>query len=293
MDTSLVPVAPADWPALAGPLFEWNRRPDGGVHCLHAEQGDDLEAHRAELAALPTGEAAFWTLPGAEGPVGVVGCEIDAALQRAWLRGPLVAQREVLATLLPLIGPALEAALPGIRQFDGFTAADGPWLNEWYAAAGFEAMELHRLLQADTSRMPMPAGVQRAGRDDIAAAAALHLALFPSPYLGEAEFVHALDASDRVLFVARGGDGAPLGYLHAEDRPLQQEAYVDYLGVHPAQRGRGFGRALLQAALAWAAERGRPRIALTVREDRRSAINLYRGAGFEEIRTGRHWRRRV
>lgn len=295
MDSALIRVAPAGWPSLARALFDWNRRPEGGVHCLHAQQGDDLAAHDAELAALPHDAAAFWMLADGNEPVAVFGCEIDASLGRAWLRGPLVRERAVLERLLPLAVPTLAAALPGVRQLDAFAAADGPWLNEWYAAVGFEALQLHRVLQVELAGRSLPpaAAVQPATPDDIAAVTALHEQLFAPAYLGEADFVRALAAGDRVLFVVRGADGAACGYLHAEDRPLQHEVYVDYLGVQPAQRGRGLGRALLQSALHWAAQRGRPQVALTVREDRQRALSLYLDAGFVEISAGRHWRRLI
>lgn len=293
MGTTLVRVAPQDWPSLARPLFDWNRRPGGGVHCLHADQGADLAAHQAELAALPSDEAAFWMLADGNQPVAVFGCEVDAGLGRAWLRGPLVKDRAVLERLLPLVVPTLAAALPDVRQLDAFAAADGPWLNDWYAAAGFDAQELHRVLQAGLAGRSIPpaAAVQPASMADIAAVTTLHEQLFAPAYLGEADFVRALAAGDRVLFVVRSADGTACGYLHAEDRPPQHEVYVDYLGVQPARRGRGLGRALLQAALHWAAQRGRPQVALTVREDRQRALNLYLDAGFVEISAGRHWRR--
>lgn len=293
MNGSLARVAPSDWVALAPWLFAWNRRP-GGVHCLHADQGDDLATHTAELAALAPDAGAFWTLDEGAGAVAVFGCEIDAALGRAWLRGPLVEDRAVLDRLLPLFGATLATGLPGIRQVDAFAAADGPWLNAWYAAAGFQAQQLHRVLQADLvalpGRPPRPDGVQPALPDDIAAVTTLHEALFAAAYLRESDFVHALNAPDRVLLVVRDEAGVPLGYLHAEDRPAQHEVYVDYLGVQPERRGRGFGRALLQAALHWAARRGRRQVALTVREDRQRALDLYLAAGFVEVSAGRHWR---
>lgn len=293
MGAVLERVAPADWPALAPWLFAWNRRFGGGVHCLHADQGDDPEAHRAELAALAPDEGAFWTLAEGGRPVAVFGCEIDAALGRAWLRGPLVADPALLDRLLPVLVPTLAANLPGIRQVDAFAAEAGPWLNTWYAAAGFEAQQLHRVLQADLagrpSTMPPPV-VQPARAEDIAAVATLHEVLFAPAYLGEADFVRALTAPDRALFVVRDETGVPLGYLHAEDRPAQHEVYVDYLGVQAERRGRGLGRALLKAALHWAAQRGRRQVALTVREDRQRALSLYLDAGFVEVSAGRHWR---
>ena len=48
---------------------------------------------------------------------------------------------------------------------------------------------------------------------------------------------------------------------------------------------------LLGGAAQWGVDRGRSGIALTVREDRPVAIELYRRSGFVEMSRGRHWRR--
>ena len=85
-------VPPEAWSDLAPLLFAWNRRADGRVRCLHADQGRDLEAHAAELAALAPDDAAFWLCSDAGGPVGVIGCEIDRVAGRAWLRASALAR---------------------------------------------------------------------------------------------------------------------------------------------------------------------------------------------------------
>jgi ribosomal-protein-alanine N-acetyltransferase len=294
MNFALVPVPPGDWPALAELVHRCNRRADGGVRCLHAAQGADVASHAAELAGLRPEEAAFWAITEGDRRVGVVGCEIDAALARAWVRGPLAVEPRVLEAITPLVGPALEAALPAIRCFDAFPSADDAGLNAWYAAAGYAPLELHTVLRAtiaDATGQPRP--VRRATPPDLPALSALHQSLFPSAYIGEADFHRAMDtAADCVLFVADGGDDQPpAGYLFAQDHPHDEEAYVDYLGVVASHRGRGLGRALLDAAAGWGAQRGRGHLALTVREDRRTALELYRRAGFAEISAGRHWRK--
>ena len=90
-DTQIEHVAHDDWPALARFIHRHNRRADGSVRCLHAAQGDSVTALAHELAALPADEAAFWQVRDPGGAIdGIVGCEFDAALRRAWLRGPLV-----------------------------------------------------------------------------------------------------------------------------------------------------------------------------------------------------------
>lgn len=292
MNESLISVPSAEWPGLARFIVDNNRRPGGAVHCLHAAHGDGVASHAAELAALPAGEAAFWVLRDGAAMVGLVGCEFDPALRRAWMRGPLCSRAQLLDAMLPLVATTLEAALPEIDCFDAFPAADSEVLNAWYGAAGYTPLQLHRELRATiVMRANSAAVVRRATAGDVPAALALHEALFPSPYLGAADFHRAVDGSDCALWVA-GNDGAsPAGYLYVQDDAAQQRTYVDYLGVAPSQRGRGLGRALLDAAAAWGAQHGRSEIALIVREDRDAALGLYRQAGFVEVSAGRHWRK--
>ncbi|EJW21019.1 hypothetical protein IMCC14465_08150 [alpha proteobacterium IMCC14465] len=54
--------------------------------------------------------------------------------------------------------------------------------------------------------------------------------------------------------------------------------------IQPDQRGKGWGVALLKAAMLYAFEKGASRMLLEVAPDREAALGLYRRAGF--IRTG-------
>jgi len=295
MPVLLQRLPPAEWPALAALILECNRRPDGGVRCLHSAQGADLASHAAELAGLPADEAAFWAITEGGARVGVLGCEFDPALRRAWLRGPLAVEQRVLDELLPLAGPTLEAALPDLRQFDAFPAAGDEALNAWYAAAGYLPLLIHTVLRAPIVPRPDSAGrVRRAVPSDLAAVGALHQSLFPVGYLRESDFRDAVEPdADRALFVAVDENDVPVGYLYVNDNDAEQEAYVDYLGVAESQRGRGLGRALLDASFGWGTLHGRRHVALTVSEERQGALALYRHAGFAEVSVGRHWRKVV
>ena len=59
--------------------------------------------------------------------------------------------------------------------------------------------------------------------------------------------------------------------------------YVTQLSVAEDARGRGAGRALLEAAAAWARERGCASIELGVYEFNESALALYRSLGYETL----------
>jgi len=294
MGICFVRLPPPEWPAIAEFIFDCNRRPGGGVHCLHAANGVNVASHAAELAALSPAEAAFWVIRKGAQRVGIVGCEFDPALERAWVRGPLVIDHHLLEDVLHTVGPTIESALPEIKQFDAFPAADDATLNAWYAAAGYAPLQLHTVMRAEIgSLLDDPTTVRRATASDLPAVSNLHQHLFPSAYIGDADFERATGDVDCALLVASGNDAGPVGYLYVQDAPSEEEAYVDYLGVTESHRGRGLGRALLDAAANWGAQHGRRHLALTVREDRSTALSLYRHAGFVEVSSGRHWRKLV
>jgi ribosomal protein S18 acetylase RimI-like enzyme len=83
-----------------------------------------------------------------------------------------------------------------------------------------------------------------------------------------------------VLFA---GDG-PDGFAELRFRPSLYtgalDAYLEELYVVPERRGHGLGRALLQAAMEHARERGAAHIDLNTSEDDVAARALYESAGF-------------
>jgi [ribosomal protein S18]-alanine N-acetyltransferase len=69
------------------------------------------------------------------------------------------------------------------------------------------------------------------------------------------------------------------------------EAEIMTLGVVPAARGQGLGRALLGAAIARASEAGSTALLLEVRADNNPARQLYSTFGFERIAVRRGYYR--
>ena len=65
---------------------------------------------------------------------------------------------------------------------------------------------------------------------------------------------------------------------------------VTDLWVEPARRGRGLGRGVMGALLAWAAERGATTAFLQATEDNHHALSLYEGLGFVSHHTYRYLR---
>lgn len=104
----------------------------------------------------------------------------------------------------------------------------------------------------------------------------------PPPDVLAARLAEVVAGGETALFV--GGEG-PDGVLVVRFRPdlwsQGLEAYVAELYVRPGARGDGLGRALMEAGMDLARERGAVRIELGTSEDDRTARALYESLGFD------------
>ncbi|WP_331766448.1 GNAT family N-acetyltransferase [Embleya sp. NBC_00896] len=77
-------------------------------------------------------------------------------------------------------------------------------------------------------------------------------------------------------------DGEPVGYVDVSVLPYARARGTGYvvMGVRSSHAGRGLGRALLEAAIARAHDRGLRRLELTVMTHNRAALGLYLRCGF-------------
>lgn len=94
-----------------------------------------------------------------------------------------------------------------------------------------------------------------------------------------------------ILLAVAGEGGEVIGWITAEHAPSGHVGIG--MGVGEQWRGQGVGRALLEAAIAWARERGAHKMTLQAWPHNHAAIGLYERAGFMiEGRFARHWRRK-
>jgi GNAT superfamily N-acetyltransferase len=83
----------------------------------------------------------------------------------------------------------------------------------------------------------------------------------------------------QVTLVADPEAGLAIGRLDDEDPEV---AGLYAMWVAPLARGTGAGRALVEAVIAWAAERGARRLVTSVTEGNSAGLALYAAAGFTD-----------
>lgn len=123
-----------------------------------------------------------------------------------------------------------------------------------------------------------------ATRDDLDALVRLEERAFDVDRISRRAWRHLLSrAHGQVLVTSPSSAGPILGAAVVLFRTGSSVARLYSLAVDPDARGSGLGRRLLADALQSAREAGCETLRLEVREDNRSALQLYRAEGFREI----------
>jgi ribosomal protein S18 acetylase RimI-like enzyme len=78
--------------------------------------------------------------------------------------------------------------------------------------------------------------------------------------------------------------GNDVGILLLAEHPDRNVWEVAYLGVVPAARGQGFGRAILASGIQLVQPSGRPRMEIAVDLSNDPALRIYHGLGFTDER---------
>ncbi|MET0437214.1 MAG: aminoglycoside 6'-N-acetyltransferase [Devosia sp.] len=121
---------------------------------------------------------------------------------------------------------------------------------------------------------------------------AMRTALWPSGGNGAhaADIAELLaDAGETVNLIARGADGAALGFAEAALRrdyvngcKTSPVAFLEGIFVKPEARGHGVARALVGAVEAWGREQGCTEFASDAAPENSASLDMHRALGFEE-----------
>jgi mycothiol synthase len=275
--------------------------------CLRPPTPDDAPAVVRVLAARDTADLGVSAVPPggvqqdwragdlaadavvADDPrAGIVGYALVRASRTIAVVHPDHERRGLGARLLAWAEERADAAGHRRRQWIG---ADNARARTLLLAAGYHGIgswwRMGRALDGALEPPRVPAGVALRAVDPVADAAALH-ALDAEVFAANSEYepmslqVFRRDhleppGIDHGISRIAERDGVPVGLMLA--RRWDRAGHVDVLGVHPRERGRGLGAALLGAALTGFAEAGLPEAHLGVAADNAPARRLYERAG--------------
>jgi len=127
---------------------------------------------------------------------------------------------------------------------------------------------------------PHPPLLRDARPEDLEALCRLEQACFEGDRFSRRQLAHLLKRANAVTRVVADDRGELQGYGTLLFRRNSRTARLYSFCVHPALRGGGVGRRLLDALEAVAVDRGMQRLSLEVRADNRVAMGLYRRMGY-------------
>lgn len=116
--------------------------------------------------------------------------------------------------------------------------------------------------------------------DDLDALCRLEQECFDGDRFSRRQLAHLLTRANAITWVAVAESGALHGYGTLLFRRNSRNARLYSFCVHPAARGGGLGRRLLEWLEQEAVQRCMQRLTLEVRADNRVAMGLYRRMGF-------------
>lgn len=279
---------PDDLDALAAIAVQAQADPDRFIGYV----GDDAASIAVDLTEIDGvvnwSEATHVALDDGRNVIGWIAAATDADLGRVWWWGPFLADGN--AALRDPIADALftaaERALDGFAEHEFAIDERSVLLTAFAERHGFDAQEGSVVLNttdmahaADGANAGNGATVELAGAHH-AEVAVLHDEIFAGTHTPGSLLVEQTDERHH-RFVARVDDEV-VGYV-ATIFEHDQSLYIDYLGVAPAHRSAGWGRALITAAM-HDRRNDATHAHLTVRSSNSAARGLYASLGFTEER---------
>lgn len=262
---------------------------------------DDATAIATDVAGVAGPDAGDWTtatwmaIDGDEQLLGRLLAETDPEMKRVWWWGPTLTDTSVLSgdDSSDAVDRLFAAALDTLDDYSEHEMAIDDRsiiLAEAARRQGFSADPASVVMTAEPS-----ATATWEGDDDVIALTpdhyssviALHDELFADTHTTGAKLVEADENHARLVLVDVDSPDPShqrvIGYV-ATEAHSDGSLYIDYLGVVPEYRGRGFGRRLVLAAMGCGVAAGSSHTHLTVRAENTAARRLYASLGFVDER---------
>jgi len=244
--------------------------------------------HTLEELEPPLTESFVLAVDGGE-LVGLLGAEMDADVNRAWLYGPLIEAADWQPLADDLYTAVRAVIPPSIGAHELFFDARNHHCQQFAERYGFKSRGdwvIYVLPRGGT----LPAGSANAWDarffDQFAA---LHNTVFPNTYYTAQQVIDRQNEHVKLLLATQGDDLQ--GYVFGKVDPEAGEGYIDFIGVDARWRGQQIGKRLLAALIGWMF--GFPSVQhvdLTVSAENAAALGLYDSFGFARERTMRAYR---
>lgn len=266
------PATEADLAAMASVAATEQARPDRHV----AYVGIEADGIASELADIDDWTDHAW-LDEETGAWLVA--ESDEELGRTWLIGPF--QNGAWTVVDDLYSAAREALPELIVEEELAPDERNADLISFALRHGFVAEEGSAILTLEEPLTTLASPDVRTMADaDHDAVWAIHEGAFPGTHLTRTLLLQSDERNMRLVIEA---DGDVAGYIVVEVQ-ADGSGYIDYLGVDPRFRGKGFGRKLIVAGVHALAAAGGNGANLSVRASNTAARSLYTSIGFTEER---------
>ncbi|MEK9501262.1 peptidase C39 family protein [Gaopeijia maritima] len=138
-------------------------------------------------------------------------------------------------------------------------------------------------METESSRAPSELAIRAATVDDLPALVQLEASAFDADRISRRSMRHLLQRAHAAVLVAVDADGAVLGSVVLLFSRGTATVRLYSIAVHPAARGRGVARRLVEAAEAEAWRRERAWVRLEIRRDNTASIGLFESLGYRRF----------
>lgn len=214
--------------------------------------------------------------------VGVIGIDPDEERGVADIWGPFIRHHDWAGVANALWLEELQIMPESIQRLHLFCNSGNTRCVQFAKQQRFQRKSEECILtfSLDQLSSEMPHQVVVLKPEQYGAFQQLHDSIFPGTYYSGIEIVEMLDPNHAVFVVQQGMELA--GYIFVQCDPVFQEGSIEFIGVAPAFRGRGYGHELLLRGLQYIQQHDVDVVTLCVNADNTAAIQVYKGVGFSD-----------